>query len=646
MLLSNLSILTRFILVVALITLIISVGVSVLGYRATLDQMESQLELQLKQDIEVLSLDFKNILKNLETSLSDFALNHLVANALVDDQGREVYTDRLFDGLRRVSGVDIEVSLVNYRGDVIAGASLPSSTTAILTPAIKNAIAENNFTLWGINSAENGSEFIMQAPIIFANTGLPEGALVYRFLAEDLFNTIVVQDDGAKSLGFIRTVFFDFEDQQFGHKDQLVMTKGELRGEPEIIQSISLPVQNSSLSLNVSLNADRALFNKGYTKLIQSNIIFGLATFIFSIVIAYPLGRILLDRLTEMQLRASEMVKRKDFRERFPLKGHDEISLLAAAFNNVLSRLELAYSDMETVNERLLKEQAAKYQAVISQSTNAMLLWDSEERLVEVNQAAIQLIGSDIDEIKKMRPEDIIVNPIDATEDGKGTNLIKNSLTGTIEVEVSSTTILIGDHPHSLWMVTDLREKIATQKLREEQRRYFEKIAHRDDLTKLPNRRMLNYELAKSVSRVERNNGRLAVCYIDLDGFKEVNDSMGHEAGDQVLIDVAKRLSNIVRPSDMVARLGGDEFVLLLEDLQSDEQCLEILGRVLETLKKVHQINDKEFMVGASIGVTVYPMDDNEPETLLRHADQAMYVAKQKGRNRYHFFNKQKLSEV
>jgi diguanylate cyclase (GGDEF)-like protein/PAS domain S-box-containing protein len=641
MILSNLNILHRFVIFVGLLTLIITVGVSILGYRATLEQMETQLELQLKQDVESFSLNFKSLLVNLESSLADFALNGLVANALVDDIGRETYTDELFAGLKRVSGVNIQVSLVNYRGEVIAGKALPSNLADRLTHIIKIAIKKNSYTLWGISSA-NGNEFILQAPIVFANTGLPEGALIYRFLAEDLFNVILDQAAGENYFGFVRSFFFYFEDKSLGLKGQLIKSKDEVAGEPDIETSVILPVTNTHLNLSVGLNADRAQFSNGYKKLLQSKIIFGISIFILSLLSAFPLGSLLLRRLTSMQLQASKMIESKQFSERFEIQGKDEISLLAVAFNNVLNRLEYAFNEMGLANKRLLSEQAAKYQAVISQSTNAMLLWDPNNELVEVNKAAEKLIGKSITEIKRMKPSDIIANPTHVIEGINNKNLVKGHLNQLIDVEFSKTTILSGDKPHSLWIISDIREQIAAQKLREEQHSYFERIAHSDPLTGLPNRRMLNDQLIKSIAKAERDNGRLAVCYMDLDGFKEVNDSVGHEGGDHVLIEVTKRLSEIVRPSDMVARLGGDEFVLLLTEFQSDTQCLAILERVLDSLRDPHHIQDKIFNVSASIGVTLYPNDDDEPETLLRHADQAMYLAKQEGRNQYHLFNKEK----
>ncbi|BBF85795.1 diguanylate cyclase [Aquitalea magnusonii] len=165
------------------------------------------------------------------------------------------------------------------------------------------------------------------------------------------------------------------------------------------------------------------------------------------------------------------------------------------------------------------------------------------------------------------------------------------------------------------------------------------RMANYDLLTSLPNRRLLTEWLNLVIHRAQRTGKRLAVCYLDLDGFKAVNDSLGHEAGDQLLVDIADRLRLALRVNDIIARLGGDEFVLLLTDLADDEEYRLVLDRVLQTVATPLTLAGSLVQVSASIGVTVYPHDDSDNDTLLRHADQAMYLAKQSGKNRYHYYD-------
>lgn len=169
---------------------------------------------------------------------------------------------------------------------------------------------------------------------------------------------------------------------------------------------------------------------------------------------------------------------------------------------------------------------------------------------------------------------------------------------------------------------------------------HMEQIAQHDVLTGLPNRLLLGDRLRQAIERSRREGTRVAVCYLDLDGFKDINDRLGHQAGDQILIEVATRLKASVRGGDTVARLGGDEFVILFSDLAGDEECRRALDRLLLACSAHYLVADTEQSgISASVGVTIFPSDHVDPDTLIRHADHAMYAAKQAGKNRYQMFD-------
>jgi diguanylate cyclase (GGDEF)-like protein/PAS domain S-box-containing protein len=174
---------------------------------------------------------------------------------------------------------------------------------------------------------------------------------------------------------------------------------------------------------------------------------------------------------------------------------------------------------------------------------------------------------------------------------------------------------------------------------RAEHEQQLEKIAHFDALTGVPNRVLLADRLKQAVARTHRDRGMLAVCYLDLDGFKPINDSHGHEIGDLVLVEITRRIKQVIREDDTVARLGGDEFVVLLVGLTRPEECAGSLHRLLQSISQPISIQQQTIQISASIGVAMYPEDNQDPDTLLRHADQAMYVAKQAGKNQYHLFD-------
>jgi len=164
-------------------------------------------------------------------------------------------------------------------------------------------------------------------------------------------------------------------------------------------------------------------------------------------------------------------------------------------------------------------------------------------------------------------------------------------------------------------------------------------VAHYDPLTGSPNRRLLTQRLEQAIEHAQRSHDTLAVCLLDLDGFKLINDRHGQLIGDQMLIGVAENLKLVLRDDDTLARLGGDEFVLLLSNLTSTDEIALILDHVQTAIAKPVSIGGELLSVSASIGVSLYPQDNSAPDALLRHADQAMLLAKAAGKNRYQLFD-------
>lgn len=162
--------------------------------------------------------------------------------------------------------------------------------------------------------------------------------------------------------------------------------------------------------------------------------------------------------------------------------------------------------------------------------------------------------------------------------------------------------------------------------------------AHHDSLTGMPNRNLFNDRLAHGVAKLQRTGGKLAVLYLDLDGFKTINDSLGHGVGDELLRVVAQRLSGVLRDDDTIARFGGDEFVLLLEDVEGHANVVRLAERMMDVFRSPYLVGEHEFHITASIGIALYPDDGETADILIRNADIAMYKAKDSGRNHFHFF--------
>jgi diguanylate cyclase (GGDEF)-like protein/PAS domain S-box-containing protein len=200
-----------------------------------------------------------------------------------------------------------------------------------------------------------------------------------------------------------------------------------------------------------------------------------------------------------------------------------------------------------------------------------------------------------------------------------------------IDMSIARIETETGTQPLHLCMIEDVTEKKKSEAMIWQQ-------ANFDTLTQLPNRRMFHDRLEHDIVKSRRDGLRIAILFIDLDHFKEVNDTLGHHQGDILLIDAARRIRSCVRESDTVARLGGDEFTVILSALSEAEPVESIAQKILDVLQAPFALGEEQAFVSASIGITLYPDDGRDVDDLLKHADQAMYAAKGAGRNRFSYF--------
>ncbi len=205
------------------------------------------------------------------------------------------------------------------------------------------------------------------------------------------------------------------------------------------------------------------------------------------------------------------------------------------------------------------------------------------------------------------------------------------------EVEIEDSTSPIHDEKEKLTGVVIVFHDVSATKAMAKK---MEHAAQHDFLTTLPNRMLLNDRIEQAIAFASRHHTQLAVLFLDLDNFKHINDSLGHAAGDKLLQSVAKRLQHCVRVSDTVSRQGGDEFVILLAESKNEDAALTA-QKILVDLLALHEIDKNQLHITTSIGISVYPADGTDAETLLKSADTAMYCAKEKGRNNYQFFTAQ-----
>lgn len=312
----------------------------------------------------------------------------------------------------------------------------------------------------------------------------------------------------------------------------------------------------------------------------------------------------------------------------------DEVGTLIGGFNRLQSAL-------------LAKEEGLRLSAsVFDNAREGIVITDPKGQIINVNPSFTTLTGYTAAEVIGKNPN-LLKSGHQGDEfyaqmwqalvtDGYWQGEISNRRkSGEVYIEMLTITGVhdaTGHVSHYVGIFSDVTA------LKEQQQR-LERMAHFDALTQLPNRSLLADRLQLALMQASRNEDLLAVAFLDLDEFKPVNDRLGHEAGDKLLMEVAQRLKHCVRAGDTVARLGGDEFVMLLVGLESIQEAQHAFDRVLTSLAEPYLLKGELASISASIGVTLYPLDGADPEVLLRHADQAMYTAKQEGRNRYHLFD-------
>jgi diguanylate cyclase (GGDEF)-like protein/PAS domain S-box-containing protein len=299
------------------------------------------------------------------------------------------------------------------------------------------------------------------------------------------------------------------------------------------------------------------------------------------------------------------------------------------------------------ITERKRDEDRLRLTARVFENTlDGIIIADKDGNILEVNEAFSRATGYSHDEVLGRNPRFLQSGRQDShfykemwnaiAEKGFWRGEIWNrSKDGELLAELLTITAVFDD-AGKVCNYVGISSDITLLKQHEKQ---LQHIAHYDALTNVPNRVLLADRLRQALAHTRREGALLAVCYLDLDGFKLVNDTMGHEAGDSVLIEVTRRIKETIRGDDTVARLGGDEFAVLLQGLRAAEECANSLNRLLDAICHPIEIEGKLFEVSASIGVALYPGDEDDADILLRHADQAMYSAKQSGKNRYHLYD-------
>jgi diguanylate cyclase (GGDEF)-like protein/PAS domain S-box-containing protein len=395
----------------------------------------------------------------------------------------------------------------------------------------------------------------------------------------------------------------------------------------------------------------QATASSAINKLIMIFLVVGLITSVVVIFVALITAKSVSLPILTLQ-EGVEKISKGDLSYRVGTDDNDEIAQLSRAFDMMLDRLNTTMASRDELNKEITvrKQAEEKLQLAASVFTHAregIIITDTDGTIIDVNEAFTQITGYSHDKAIGQNPR-ILKSERQGPEfyTTLWHNLIKNGhwygeiwnrrKSGEVYPEmltISAVRNAQGETLHYVALFADITEQKAHQN-------QLEHIAHYDALTNLPNRLLLADRLHQSIVNAERNKHQLAVAYLDLDGFKEINDTHGHKVGDQLLMTVSTRMKKSLRKVDTIARLGGDEFVAVLNNLDDTKASLPMLTRLLAAAAKPVHIDDHILQVSASIGVTFYPQGEPiDADQLLRQADQSMYQAKMAGKNRYHIFD-------
>lgn len=333
------------------------------------------------------------------------------------------------------------------------------------------------------------------------------------------------------------------------------------------------------------------------------------------------------------------------FTSHFGPTVHTEVAM--SAQKDAEGEIDHFVTLISDITERKRADQQIKLAAsVFEHASEGIMITDERGLILDVNHAFQQLTGYNPEEVIGHTPSMLksghhseeffaaMWHSLKQNGHWRGEVWNRNK-SGEIYAELLNIAAVYNDQgqaSHYVSIFSDITQ------LKEHQHE-LEKMAHFDALTQLPNRVLLSDRLQTALQHCQQHQQIMAVAYIDLDEFKPINDTYGHDVGDLLLIEAAKRMQDTLQIENAIARLGGDEFVVLLTELVSVDECREILNRLIEALATPFVIRHQSLCISASIGVTLFPDDNADADTLIRHADQAMYTAKQTGRNRFHFFD-------
>lgn len=342
--------------------------------------------------------------------------------------------------------------------------------------------------------------------------------------------------------------------------------------------------------------------------------------------------------ITALTKTAEDIARSGNIEHDITWKSNDELGVLAQTFNTMLERIRQNHTNLRAAQQHT--------ERIIESMADAVIVTDSHGNITKSNRAASDLLGYEPEEFIGRRALSCLASDQEQTLHAITDTLVSDGNMRAIDtvliakdkrrVPVSISGALLYETGSLSSGMVFVAKDITTLKQAQAHLNY---LANHDNLTGLPNRLLLEDRLQQALARINWRNSHVAVMFLDLDRFKNVNDTLGHGAGDHLLKVVASRLKHNVREGDTVARLGGDEFVIILNDIAMIEDIESIARKVISALRETIELEGNPYTATTSIGISYAPAHGTDSASLLKHADTAMYQAKRAGRNTYQIYD-------
>lgn len=596
----------------------------------------------LEEHVRDISLSLEQGLGGIADHCRMLSENPTVVSTVLDAHSQETYLYPLLQRSRRQDHKPRNVCVTDYKGHALACLQSPHPSY-IGNQQLDQAIAEGKALARIVRDGNGKAMLLFVYPIIYEGTGTAEGAVISEFeLVDTLLGFIAAAEQGR-----------DFDHVHFAD------AQGELHSTGSVDETISqskllkLSGPLSGLDLTLTLGFASSKFHAPLYRLTAA---YALSAILLALLAYYLVGKIvppLTRRIEKLTTQADRVAAGDALDFDNEDQSTDEIGRMSRSFATMTYLLRRTNESLEQkVRERTaeLQEQKAYSDALFRHSHIPLVVMDPDSGIfVDCNQAAVDIyrlgsreniLGKTPMEVSAPTQYDDTPSQIAAaahlkTVKEKGLDIFEwrhQRPNGEIwDAEVRLLAFRFGGN--ELWQFS-LRDIT-------EQKRSSEEIWHRanfDPLTGLANRGLCLDRLDRAIAHARRSGNRVGVLFIDLDGFKEVNDSLGHAAGDAMLTEAAQRLERCVREQDTTSRMGGDEFVLVVHDLPDRNDLLRVAAKVVAVLGEPFTLGETTRQITGSVGIAVFPDDADDATTLLADADQALYQSKRTGKNRYCFF--------